>query len=170
MQSTPNYLWNTEDVLGQGATASVYKARNKKSGEPVAVKVFNNASYLRPQEVQMREFEVLRKLKHQNIVKLFAVEETGSSKQKVLVMEYCSGGSLLSVLEEPENAFGLSESEFLIVLHCVGTYLSSPCPPGRFLCITSPLLVQYTSSSGEEHCPAFQKAYVKFIHPAHLCG
>ncbi|XP_043389638.1 inhibitor of nuclear factor kappa-B kinase subunit epsilon isoform X2 [Chelonia mydas] len=121
MQSTPNYLWNTDDVLGQGATASVYKARSKRSGELVAVKVFNNASYLRPQEVQMREFEVLRKLNHKNIVKLFAVEETtqGNSKQKVLVMEYCSCGSLLSVLEDPENSFGLSESEFLIVLHCV---------------------------------------------------
>ncbi|NXC89427.1 IKKE kinase, partial [Cercotrichas coryphoeus] len=119
MQSTPNYLWSTEDLLGQGATASVYRARNKKSGELVAVKVFNNASYLRPQEVQMREFEMLRKLNHKNIVKLFAVEETGSSKQKVLVMEYCSSGSLLSVLEDPANAFGLAESEFLIVLQCV---------------------------------------------------
>ncbi|NXA69879.1 IKKE kinase, partial [Mohoua ochrocephala] len=119
MQSTPNYLWSTEDLLGQGATACVYKARNKKSGELVAVKVFNNASYLRPQEVQMREFEMLRKLNHKNIVKLFAVEETGSSKQKVLVMEYCSNGSLLNVLEDPANAFGLAESEFLIVLQCV---------------------------------------------------
>ncbi|XP_063274327.1 inhibitor of nuclear factor kappa-B kinase subunit epsilon isoform X3 [Prinia subflava] len=119
MQSTPSYLWSTEDLLGQGATASVYKARNKKSGELVAVKVFNNASYLRPQEVQMREFEMLRKLNHKNIVKLFAVEETGSSKQKVLVMEFCSSGSLLNVLEDPANAFGLAESEFLIVLQCV---------------------------------------------------
>lgn len=41
-------------------------------------------------------------------------------KQKVLVMEFCSGGSLLNLLEEPENAFGLPESEFLIVLQCVG--------------------------------------------------
>uniref|UniRef100_A0A7M4ELH2 Inhibitor of nuclear factor kappa B kinase subunit epsilon n=1 Tax=Crocodylus porosus TaxID=8502 RepID=A0A7M4ELH2_CROPO len=119
MQSTPNYLWYTDDVLGQGATACVYKARNKKSGELVAVKVFNNASYLRPQEVQLREFEVLRKLNHKNIVKLFAIEEAGSSKQKVLVMEYCSSGSLLNMLEDPENAFGLSEAEFLIVLNCV---------------------------------------------------
>ncbi|XP_072615564.1 inhibitor of nuclear factor kappa-B kinase subunit epsilon isoform X5 [Vulpes vulpes] len=119
MQSTINYLWHTDDLLGQGATASVYKARNKKSGELVAVKVFNTASYLRPREVQVREFEVLRKLNHQNIVKLFAVEETGGSRQKVLVMEYCSSGSLLSVLESPENAFGLPEDEFLVVLRCV---------------------------------------------------
>lgn len=40
------------------------------------MKVFNAASYRRPHEVQVREFEVLRKLNHQNIVKLFAVEET----------------------------------------------------------------------------------------------
>ncbi|XP_008294259.1 inhibitor of nuclear factor kappa-B kinase subunit epsilon isoform X1 [Stegastes partitus] len=116
--STTTYLWSLQDVLGQGATASVYKARNKKSGELVAVKVFNMVSYNRPHEVQMREFEMLRKLNHSNIVRLFTVEEL-PSKQKVLVMEYCSGGSLLSLLEEPENAFGLPETEFLTVLQCV---------------------------------------------------
>lgn len=45
-------------------------------------------------------------------------------------MEYCSGGSLLSLLEEPENAFGLPEPEFLTVLQCVGGLPSrfiSPC-------------------------------------------
>uniref|UniRef100_A0A674E8H9 Protein kinase domain-containing protein n=1 Tax=Salmo trutta TaxID=8032 RepID=A0A674E8H9_SALTR len=105
------------NVLGQGATASVYKARNKKTGQQVAVKVFNVMSYSRPYNVQMREFEMLRRLNHNNIVKLFSVEEL-RSKQRVLVMEYCSGGSLLSLLE-PENAFGLPEPEFLIVLHCV---------------------------------------------------
>ncbi|XP_032370213.1 inhibitor of nuclear factor kappa-B kinase subunit epsilon isoform X2 [Etheostoma spectabile] len=116
--STTNYLWSVQDVLGQGATASVFKARNKRLGELVAVKVFNMLSYNRPHEVQMREFEMLRKLNHNNIVKLFAVEEL-PSKQKVLVMEYCSGGSLLSLLEEAENAFGLPETEFLTVLQCV---------------------------------------------------
>lgn len=35
-------------------------------------------------------------------------------------MEYCSSGSLLSVLEDPENTFGLPEEEFLVVLRCVG--------------------------------------------------
>ncbi|KAM9758650.1 inhibitor of nuclear factor kappa-B kinase subunit epsilon [Menidia menidia] len=116
--STTNYLWSLQDVLGQGATASVYKARNKRSGELVAVKVFNVLSYIRPHDVQMREFDMLRRLNHSNIVKLFAVEEL-NSKQKVLVMEYCSGGSLLNLLEEPENAFGLPETEYLTVLQCI---------------------------------------------------
>lgn len=118
--STENHLWSTEDILGQGATASVYRARTKKTSEVVAVKVFNMASYSRPYEVQMREFEMLRRLNHVNIVKLFTIEEMQANpKQKVLVMEYCSGGSLLNLLEEPENAFGLPESEFLIVMQCV---------------------------------------------------
>lgn len=59
----------------QGRGGPLFSPR-QKSGELVAVKVFNTASYLRPREVQVREFEVLRKLNHQNIVKLFAVEET----------------------------------------------------------------------------------------------
>ncbi|XP_066528016.1 inhibitor of nuclear factor kappa-B kinase subunit epsilon isoform X2 [Hoplias malabaricus] len=118
--STASHLWSLEDILGQGATASVYKARNKKTGEVVAVKVFNMTSYSRPYEVQIREFEVLRKLNHINIVRLFAVEELNTNPtQKVLVVEYCSGGSLLNMLEDPENAFGVPESEFLVVLRCV---------------------------------------------------
>uniref|UniRef100_A0A4W3HVH3 Serine/threonine-protein kinase TBK1 n=1 Tax=Callorhinchus milii TaxID=7868 RepID=A0A4W3HVH3_CALMI len=119
MQSTANYLWLIADILGQGATANVYRGRHKKTGDLFAVKVFNNISFLRPIEVQMREFEVLRKLNHNNIVKLFAVEEETTTRNKVLVMEFCSCGSLYTVLEESGNAFGLPESEFLIVLRDV---------------------------------------------------
>lgn len=64
----------------------------------------------------------------------------GSSKQKVLVMEYCSSGSLLNVLEDPANTFGLAEPEFLIVLQCVGErglraapFLSPSPSPSPFL-------------------------------------
>ncbi|KAG7267430.1 hypothetical protein CRUP_021335, partial [Coryphaenoides rupestris] len=113
MQSTTNYLWLISDLLGQGATANVYRGRHKKTGDLYAVKVFNNLSFQRPLDVQMREFEVLKKLNHKNIVKLFAVEE------EVLVMEYCPCGSLYTVLEESSNAYGLPEDEFLIVLQDV---------------------------------------------------
>ncbi|XP_036373608.1 serine/threonine-protein kinase TBK1 isoform X2 [Megalops cyprinoides] len=67
----------------------------------------------------MREFEVLKKLNHKNIVKLFAVEEETNTRHKVLVMEYCPCGSLYTVLEESSNAYGLPEDEFLIVLQDV---------------------------------------------------
>jgi TANK-binding kinase 1 len=50
-------------------------APTQHNGEPVAVKTFNQVSHLRPPEVQMREFEVLKKVKHENIVKLLSIEE-----------------------------------------------------------------------------------------------
>ena len=39
----------------------------------------------------MREFEVLKKVKHENIVKLLAIEEEQDGKGKVIVMELCTG-------------------------------------------------------------------------------
>lgn len=61
----------------QKMTAHVPTLFLKKTSEVVAVKVFNMASYSRPYEVQMREFEMLRRLSHVNIVKLFSIEEVG---------------------------------------------------------------------------------------------
>ncbi|XP_078582487.1 serine/threonine-protein kinase TBK1-like [Branchiostoma floridae x Branchiostoma japonicum] len=77
-------------------------------------------SFLRPVDVQMREFEMVLKLKHRNIVKLLDIEEEPSTKQEVIVMELCTGGSLYTILDEPENAYGLQEEEFKLVMKDVG--------------------------------------------------
>lgn len=74
-KSSQNYLWNTNAVLGKGATGAVYFGHNKHSGDTVAVKCFNHLSHMRPYEVQKREFEVLKKVNHENIVRLLAIEE-----------------------------------------------------------------------------------------------
>ncbi|XP_017461078.1 PREDICTED: inhibitor of nuclear factor kappa-B kinase subunit epsilon-like, partial [Rhagoletis zephyria] len=115
-KSSQNYLWNTNAVLGKGATGAVYFGHNKHSGDTVAVKCFNHLSHMRPYEVQKREFEVLKKVNHENIVRLLAIEEENDTKQKVLVMELCTGGSLFNILDDPLNSNGLEEKEFLLVL------------------------------------------------------
>lgn len=45
--------------------------------------------------------------------------QQGSSNQ-VIVMELCTGGSVYTMLEEPKNAFGVEEEEFLLILEHVG--------------------------------------------------
>lgn len=35
-------------------------------------------------------------------------------------MEYCSGGSLYSMLEQPQYAYGFPETEFLLFLRHIG--------------------------------------------------
>ncbi|RWS01689.1 serine/threonine-protein kinase TBK1-like protein [Dinothrombium tinctorium] len=116
LRSSNNYIWNVNNVLGKGATGAVYNGVNKNTGEAVAVKCFNHLSQMRPYEVQKREFEVLKKVNHQNIVKLLAIEEENDSKHKVLIMELCTGGSLFNILDDPINCHGLEEKEFLNVL------------------------------------------------------
>lgn len=116
LRASANYVWCTTSVLGKGATAAVYQGVNKTNGEPVAVKTFNQLSHMRPQNVQMREFEVLKKVKHENIVKLLAIEEEQDGRGNVIVMELCTGGSLFNILDDPENTYGLEEKEFLLVV------------------------------------------------------
>lgn len=102
--------------FSKGATGAVFQGVNKHNGEPVAVKTFNQLSHMRPYEVQMREFEVLRKVKQDNIVKLLAIEDDQEGRGKVIVMELCTGGSLFNILDDPENTYGLPQVEFLLVL------------------------------------------------------
>lgn len=116
LRSSQNYIWNTSAVLGKGATGAVYAGLHKATGESVAVKSFNHLSHMRPYEVQRREFEVLKKVNHENIVKLLAIEEEVESQHKVLVMELCTGGSLFNILDDPVNCNGLDETEFLLVM------------------------------------------------------
>ena len=43
-----------------------------------------------------------------------------TSGHEVLVMEYCSGGSLYNMLEQPQYAYGFPEDEFLLFLSHTG--------------------------------------------------
>ncbi|XP_076170663.1 I-kappaB kinase epsilon [Ptiloglossa arizonensis] len=116
LRGSTNFVWCTTSVLGKGATGAVFQGINKSNGEPVAVKTFNQLSHMRPHDVQMREFEVLKKVNHENIVQLLAIEEEQDGRGTVIVMELCTGGSLFNILDDPENTYGLAESEFLLVL------------------------------------------------------
>ena len=48
----------------------------QRTGEVYAIKTFShNIGYIRTPVLQMREFEVLKKLRHDNIVRLLAIED-----------------------------------------------------------------------------------------------
>ena len=85
--------------IREGGVGRVYKGRDTRSGEPVAIKV------LRPEVIVdapdlverfRREGEVLRGLNHPNIVKVLSTREEGG--QAYIVMEYEAGGSLADLM------------------------------------------------------------------------
>lgn len=143
LRGSTNFVWCTTSVLGKGATGAVFQGVNKNNGEPVAVKTFNQLSHMRPHDVQMREFEVLKKVNHENIVQLLAIEEEQDGRGTVIVMELCTGGSLFNILDDPENTYGLAETEFLLVLEHLtagmkhlrdNNLVHRDLKPGRILC------------------------------------
>lgn len=119
LQSSQNYTWNTADSLGRGATAVVYLGREKGSGQVVAVKVFHEHLRLAQGGEDLRELELLRRLNHENIISLYAIEHELQAKRVVLVMEYCEGGSLYHMLDQAQYQYGLPEKQFLLVLYHV---------------------------------------------------
>ncbi|KAJ3649893.1 hypothetical protein Zmor_021610 [Zophobas morio] len=105
------YIWNTDnDYLGEGTFGKVYLGVHKRTGDKVAVKTFR----CYPREVP-KETKMLQSLKHQYIIQFHAIETEKNTENKVMVMELCNGGSLMNFLNEPENACGLLDSEFLLV-------------------------------------------------------
>ncbi len=88
-------------VIGAGTTGTVYRGRDLKSNEPVAIKVLHPEIIINAPELLerfRREGEALRRLDHPNIVEVIAtVEENG---QHYLIMEYVAGGSLATKLQQ----------------------------------------------------------------------
>lgn len=81
-------------LLGQGNFAKVYYARNLKTGQSVAIKIFDKDKLMRVGLIERtkREISVMRLVRHPNVVHLF---EVMASKRKVyFVMEHVKGGEL----------------------------------------------------------------------------
>jgi DNA-binding NtrC family response regulator/tetratricopeptide (TPR) repeat protein/predicted Ser/Thr protein kinase len=78
--------------LGRGGAGAVYLARDLLDGkQEVALKVCHQA--LTPREV-LREFRILRELRHPGIPRAFDCGRLGESGQTYFTMEYVSGKSL----------------------------------------------------------------------------
>ena len=88
-------------LIGKGSFGEVYEALCKKTKQRRAVKkisksIINTKPKLRAQ--MKKEFDILRKLDHPNIMKMYEAFE--SSNSIYIVTEYLSGGTLLEYFEK----------------------------------------------------------------------
>lgn len=78
-------------TLGEGTFAKVKFARNKDTGEAVAIKIIDKERILKHKMIK-REIATMKLIKHPNVVHL---KEVLASKKKVyIVLEYVDGGEL----------------------------------------------------------------------------
>ncbi|MBE9136076.1 serine/threonine protein kinase [Nodosilinea sp. LEGE 07088] len=85
----------TLGFVGHGQFGRVYCAIHRRTGELVAIKDLNKDRF--PTHKFLRELRFLISLEHPSIVTCHALEHSTSGRQ--LVLDYCEGGTLRSLLE-----------------------------------------------------------------------
>lgn len=101
-----------EKKLGEGGFAKVRLATHLATKQPVAIKCIDKIK-IGPELPRIyNEIECLKKLKHNNIARLYQVFETRTSIY--LVLEYCAGGELFDYIVSKSK---LEESESAQIIH-----------------------------------------------------
>ncbi|KAJ4800923.1 Serine/threonine-protein kinase dst1 [Rhynchospora pubera] len=107
----PSTKYELLDELGKGSYGAVYKARDIRTQELVAVKVISLTEGEEGYEDIRGEIEMLQQCSHPNVVRYFGSYQ--GEDYLWIVMEYCGGGSvadLMNITEEP-----LDESQIAYV-------------------------------------------------------
>ncbi|WCJ28597.1 CBL-interacting protein kinase 18 [Euphorbia peplus] len=107
-------------LLGCGAFAKVYHARNLQSGQSVAIKIINKkkVATINLMSNIKREISIMRKLNHRHIVKLY---EVLASKTKIyFIMEFVKGGELFAKVAKGRFSEDLSRKYFQQLISAVG--------------------------------------------------
>ncbi|CAK82168.1 unnamed protein product (macronuclear) [Paramecium tetraurelia] len=90
-------------TLGQGTFGKVKLATHILTGEKVAIKILEKQKISDQSDIERvtREIQILKKVRHPNLVQLYEIIET--PKQLFLVMEYVNGGELFDYIVQNQR-------------------------------------------------------------------
>jgi hypothetical protein len=93
-----NYSYCLHDELGQGYSSKVYRGRDERTGETVAIKVIDMKMVKNEVQVFLlkNEINVMRKINNINCLKLLDVFQT--SNNTYIITEFCNQGDLKDLL------------------------------------------------------------------------
>ncbi|XP_031479622.1 serine/threonine-protein kinase 1 isoform X2 [Nymphaea colorata] len=102
VREDPSTKYELLNELGKGSYGAVYKARDLKTSELVAIKVISLSEGEEGYEEIRGEIEMLQQCNHPNVVRYLGSYQ--GEEYLWIVMEYCGGGSiadLMNITEEP---------------------------------------------------------------------
>ncbi|PBC25360.1 Inhibitor of nuclear factor kappa-B kinase subunit beta [Apis cerana cerana] len=123
MTAIPIFIqeWTLDKVLGSGGFGIV-QLWTHKNGKKIAIKICKRDIIHLTETQQKRwinEVNIMKRLKHPNIVKGFDLPFKHPDDKKdlpILCMEFCRKGDLRSLLKKVENCCGVSEKEAINVM------------------------------------------------------
>ena len=86
--------------IGKGAFSTVYKGYNKITNELIAVKEISLDTLNKYEKTIKRETEIMKKLNHPYIIKLYDTLIDNNTENVYLVMQYCEKGDLAKYLNK----------------------------------------------------------------------
>ncbi|XWS34204.1 hypothetical protein CRYUN_Cryun21dG0020400 [Craigia yunnanensis] len=105
----PSTKYELLNELGKGSYGAVYKARDIRTSELVAIKVISLSEGEEGYEEIRGEIEMLQQCSHPNVVRYLGSYQ--GEEYLWIVMEYCGGGSiadLMNVIEEPLEEYQIA--------------------------------------------------------------
>lgn len=107
-------------LLGYGAFAKVYHARDVRTEQSVAIKAINKQRILKGGLAAnvKREISIMRRLRHPNIVRL--LEVLANTKKIYFVLEFAKGGELFAKVARSRFSENLSRRYFQQLISAVG--------------------------------------------------
>lgn len=120
------------DQIGQpGQFGRAHKVEHKVSGAKRAVKVVSKTKFTRAQDKKVHfkelrlEIDILRKMKHENVITLYEVFETVN--ELYIVMERAEGGELFDRIKaQPAGSYSEKDAQQVLRQICIGlSYLHS---------------------------------------------
>ena len=119
-QRTFNIVIQRKTVLGRGGYGTVYRAYDKETNEPFAVKeVGFDEQNVRMVEALKSEFATLERLKHPHIVKVFHFTLEGNKKARIF-MELMPGGSVRSMVKRQGGKINEAETRRIMFQALLG--------------------------------------------------
>ncbi|GLU09587.1 hypothetical protein SLE2022_264390 [Rubroshorea leprosula] len=109
IREDPSTKYELLHELGKGSYGAVYKARDVKTSELVAIKVISLCEGEEGYEEIHGEIEMLQQCSHPNVVRYLGSYQ--GEEYLWIVMEYCGGGSvadLMNVTEEPLEEYQIA--------------------------------------------------------------
>ena len=100
--------YNLKGILGKGTFSIVRLGENKITKEKVAIKIMQKNKILNKDDFIriQREIEILKRLKHPNVIKIHKIFE--DEKRYYIIMEFCENGELFNRIVEKKS---LTENE-----------------------------------------------------------